>query len=81
MKKYSAHIIIEDITYWKINSSLNEMTISLINKENTLSYPEYDNADYDNADDELSIITGKIIYLVLKVKFIKLSFHFRKLDF
>ena len=68
MKKYSAHIIIEDITYWKINSSLNEMTISLINKENTLSYPEYDNADYDDAHDELSIITGKTIYHVLKTQ-------------
>ena len=68
MKKYSAHIIIEDITYWKINSSLNEMTISLINKENKLSYPEYDNADYDDAHDELSIITGKTIYYVLKTQ-------------
>ena len=68
MKKYSAHIIIEDITYWKINSSLNEMTISLINKENKLSYPEYDNADYDDAPDELSIITGKTIYYVLKTQ-------------
>ena len=68
MKKYSAHIIIEDITYWKINSSLDEVSISLINKENTLSYPEYDNADYDNADDELSIITGKTIYYVLKTQ-------------
>ena len=65
---YSAHIIIEDIIYWKINSSLNEITISLINKENKLSYPEYDNVDYDNTDDELSIITGKIIYLVLKTQ-------------
>ena len=69
MKKYSSYIDIEDITYWHINPSLDEMTISLINKENTLSYPEYDNADYDNADDELSIITGKIIYLVLKTQY------------
>ena len=68
MKKYSAHIIIEDITYWKINSSLNEMSISLINKENKFSYPEYDNADYDDAPDELSIITGKTIYYVLKTQ-------------
>ena len=65
MKNY---IDIEDITYWDINPSLDEITISLINKENTLSYPEYDNADYDNVDDELSIITGKIIYLVLKTQ-------------
>ena len=65
MKNY---IDIEDITYWDINPSLDEITISLINKENTLSYPEYDNVDYDNADDELSIITGKIIYYVLKTQ-------------
>ena len=65
MKNY---INIEDITYWDINPSLDEVSISLINKENTLSYPEYDNADYDNADDELSIITGKTIFYVLKTQ-------------
>ena len=64
----SAHIVIEDITYWDINSSLDEISISLINKENTLSYPEYNDVDYNDAPDELSIITGKIIYYVLKTQ-------------
>ena len=64
----SSYIDIEDISYWDINPSLDEVTISLINKENTFSYPEYENVDYDNADDELSTITGKIIYYVLKTQ-------------
>ena len=64
----SSYIDIEDISYWDINPSLDEVTISLINKENRFSYPEYENVDYDNADDELSAITGKIIYYVLKTQ-------------
>ena len=64
----SSYIDIEDISYWDINPSLDEVTIRLINKENTLSYPEYENVDYDNADDELSTKTGKIIYYVLKTQ-------------